>query len=67
MKKEVSSIWYLVPLFFGLLGGIVAYVAIKDDDPDKASNCLALGIGITILGTLIMFAYVRALLSSTPY
>jgi len=49
LKKETSNIWYICPLFLGLLGGILAYIAIKDDDYDKAVNCLWLGFGITVL------------------
>lgn len=52
-KKEASAIWYLVPLLFGLLGGIVAYAAIKNDDPNKAEGCLWLGIGMTVMGILV--------------
>jgi len=30
--ESPSLMWYLVPFFFGLLGGIVGYVAVKDSD-----------------------------------
>ena len=54
-----SNWWYLVPIIFdGIPGGIVAYFAIRYDDPRKAKNCLYLGIIITAIGVagyLIMF------------
>jgi len=46
-----SKWWYLVPILFdGIPGGIVAYFAIRYDDPRKAKNCLYLGIIITAIG-----------------
>ena len=46
-----SNWWYLVPILFdGIPGGIVAYFAIRYDDPRKAKNCLYLGIIISVIG-----------------
>ena len=39
-----SRLWYMLPVLFNLLGGIVAFFAIRHDDMDKAKNCLLLGI-----------------------
>ena len=50
-----SGLWYLVPLFFGLIGGIIAYAAVKDEDESMASACL-------LLGFIIFFAQVFFLL-----
>ncbi len=54
-----DRVWYLVPFFFGILGGIVAYVAVKDDAPEMADNLLAFGIFWTvvlfILGWVFLF------------
>jgi len=47
-----SILWFLVPLFFGIIGGIVAYVGVKDDDKEVATNLLTFGI----VWTLILFA-----------
>jgi len=40
---EASNWWYLVPLFFSILGGLIAYTAIRKEDPEKAGSCLFLG------------------------
>ncbi len=49
-----SNWWYLVPILFdGIPGGVVAYFAIRYDDPRKAKNCLYLGIIITAIGVTI--------------
>lgn len=39
-----SRLWYLLPVLFSLPGGLVAFFATRHDDPDKAKNCLLLGI-----------------------
>ena len=39
-----SRLWYMLPVLFNLPGGIVAFLAIRHDDLDKAKNCLLLGI-----------------------
>ncbi len=49
-----SNWWYLVPIIFdGIPGGVVAYFAIRYDDPRKAKNCLYLGIIITAIGVTV--------------
>lgn len=55
LKENVSSLWYLVPLFFGFFGGIVAWAVNKDRDPKKARNMLIFGIIWTVLLVLLMF------------
>lgn len=31
-RPQPSDLWYLVPFFFGIIGGLIAYVAVKDED-----------------------------------
>lgn len=48
-----SGLWYLVPFFFGILGGILGYIAVKSDDPDMADTLLIFGFLWTfVLGFL---------------
>ena len=44
-----SAWWYLLPLLFGIIGGVIAYFVIKQDDPIKAKNCLKLGLVLLII------------------
>ena len=52
-EKERSNWWYLVPIFLGLIGGIVAYFALRNDDRRKAKNCLFLGIILGVIGITV--------------
>jgi len=52
-EKIRSRAWYLVPIFFGLIGGIIAYFAIRRDDPQKAKKCLYLGIILTAINVIL--------------
>ena len=45
-----SSMWYLLPIFVGMIGGIIAYLIIRRDDPRKAKNCIYIGIVMMVIG-----------------
>ena len=51
--RRRSSLWFLLPIFFSVIGGVIAYFLIKDDDPHKAKNCLLLGIILTLISFAI--------------
>jgi len=51
-----SGAWYVAPLLLGLLGGIIAYVIIRRDDPHKAKNCLIIGVAVTVLLWILPWA-----------
>jgi len=62
-----SNWWYLVPIIFdGIPGGVVAYFAIRYDDPRKAKNCLYLGIIITAIGVAGYLIIFLAMSESMP-
>ena len=53
-----SAAWWLLPIFFSIIGGIIAWACIRDRDPRMAKNNLILGIILTVLPiivTLIIF------------
>jgi hypothetical protein len=52
--KRRSSLWFLLPVVFNVLGGIVAYFVIRDDDPKKARSCLLLGIVLAAIPMLLV-------------
>jgi len=62
-----SNWWYLVPILFdGIPGGVVAYFAIRYDDPRKAKNCLYLGIIITAIGVAVYLIVFVTMSESMP-
>ncbi len=52
-EKTRSNWWFLLPIFVGLIGGIIAYFVLRQDDPNKAKNCLYLGIILAIIGMML--------------
>lgn len=62
-KPKPSDAWYVVSLFFGLIGGLIGYLVVKEDDPDMATNLLWLGIFISIVEAIILGAYWSWILS----
>lgn len=64
MTEEVlrrrSRWWYILPIFFSIIGGIISFFAIRHDDPEKARNCLIVGIVLFILPIIIPIIFVTA-------
>jgi hypothetical protein len=57
--QKPSSLWYLVPFLFGILGGIVGYLGTKQDDPELADGLLIFGAIMSIvfvIGYLIIMS-----------
>lgn len=52
-ERPRSNLWFLLPIFFGIIGGVIAYFIIRNDDPKKAKNCLYLGIALMITGLVL--------------
>ncbi|MDC0637890.1 hypothetical protein OAP30_00410 [Nitrosopumilus sp.] len=51
-ERPRSNAWYLLPIFIGMIGGIIGYLAIRKDDPQKAKNCIYIGIVMMIIGII---------------
>jgi len=49
-EKSRSNWWYLLPIFLGIIGGIIAYFAIRKDDPPKAKKCIYLSLILLAVG-----------------
>ncbi len=50
IQNQRSGAWYLLPIFLTVIGGMIAYFVIRNDDPKKAKNCMYLGIALTAAG-----------------
>ena len=64
--RRRSSLWFLLPIFFNIIGGVIAYFIIKDDDPHKARNCLLLGIILTAISIAIIVVPILIGISFLP-
>jgi len=51
-EKPRSNAWFLLPIFLGLIGGIIAFFILRRDDPRKAKNCFYLGIVLMVIGII---------------
>ena len=51
-EKPRSNLWFLLPILFGVIGGIIAFFILRHDDPHKAKNCLYLGLGFMVIGII---------------
>ena len=51
-ERKRSNWWYLVPLLFGLIGGIIGYFALRRDAPEKAKKCLYIGLILTVINII---------------
>jgi len=51
-EKPRSNAWFLLPIFVGVIGGIIAFFILRHDDPRKAKNCLYLGLTFMLIGII---------------
>ena len=51
--KKRSNWWYLLPIFFNIIGGTIGYFALRYDDKKLAQNCLKLGVILFLINIAI--------------
>ena len=56
-RRSRSDLWYVLPIFGGIVGGLISWFAIKYDEPKKARNCLFLGIILTAIPIIMMIVF----------
>jgi len=57
-RREVSGAWWLLPIFMGWLGGLIAWLVNKDVDPQRARSMLITGIVISVVLLVLVIATV---------
>ena len=60
-EKPRSNAWFLLPILFGLIGGVIAYFVLRKDDSIKAKTCvcIAITIGLGFIGGIISYFILR--------
>jgi prolipoprotein diacylglyceryltransferase len=53
-KNRGSITWYLLPIFFGFLGGMAMFFVLKDDDRQLAKNGVKVGAILTIVWVFVI-------------
>src|SRR6476661_8276303 len=62
--REHTWAWILAPLFFGFIGGIIAYFAVKEDSRREANQYLIIGIIMSVIGFFAWIFTFAAIASS---
>ena len=65
--RERSSLWFLLPIVLNLVGGIIAYFVIKEDDPKKAKNCLYLGLILAAIPVILIIIPILVGITLIPH
>jgi hypothetical protein len=55
-RRTVSGAWWLLPIFMGWLGGLIAWLVNKEIDPQRARAMLVTGIVISVAALVIVIA-----------
>ena len=53
--EKPETFWYVVPLLFGIIGSLIAYVAVKDEDRNMAHNLIWVGLVMTFFDVIILW------------
>jgi 2-hydroxy-6-oxonona-2,4-dienedioate hydrolase len=56
IKKNRSRLWYLLPIFLHIIGGVATYFLLKGSDPKIARNSLWLGVILSAIVTTVAVA-----------
>ena len=51
--KSRSKAWYILPILMGIIGGLIAYFAIRKDDPHLGKNCFIVGVVMFVVNIVV--------------
>jgi uncharacterized membrane protein HdeD (DUF308 family) len=60
-EKQRSNWWYLAPILAGVIGGIIAYFVLRNDDPVRGKTCICISItmGFGFIGGIVSYFILR--------
>lgn len=65
-RENPSKAWYLLPIFFRLLGGLIMFFVLKDENRQMAKNGVILGVVLTVVGIMLVVVTQLAFISTMP-
>ncbi len=65
-ERNRSLWWTLLPILLGIIGGVIGYFALKNDDPRLSKFCLQLGIVLTVIQLVIYLPLILLAEQFTP-
>jgi hypothetical protein len=57
-SQPVPAIWWLLPILFGTIGGIIAWALTRGRDPRMARNMLVTGVALSLV---LLFFYLASM------
>ena len=60
IPKIRTNWWYLIPIFLGLIGGIIAWFALKTFDRKFAKNCLMFSVFLDVFKVMVFVGLLMA-------
>lgn len=63
-ERKRSWVWFLLPVFLSILGGLIAYYVIRNDNARMAKDCLYIGVAVAIIGVMPLTALGTAFITS---
>jgi hypothetical protein len=61
-ERTYSQWWYLLPILFGFIGGMLAYLGVRDEDHDAANTLLGVGIAVSVLAWLPLLLFLLGII-----
>jgi predicted nucleic acid-binding Zn ribbon protein len=56
-RNKSTTSWYALSILLGILGGLIAYASIKNENPTAARDCLLTGIVVSVITIIIGMYY----------
>jgi uncharacterized Tic20 family protein len=64
--RNASAAWYLLPIFFGIIGGVIMWLVLRNEDPRKAKKGLILSIILSVVWVVFWFIIFAVIAATVP-
>ena len=59
--RQSSAAWYLLPVFFLIIGGVISYFCLRKQDPSRARKTLIVGAVLSVIPILLLVVTVSVI------